>query len=95
MKTCLVNNLTDLSREEKLQIFLSRSGLTFKAIGERLGMTGVAAAKLCRGETMPTRRHAEFMALGIPEELLPRGEDIKPGPKPRRLPEHDLATAAA
>ncbi|GFK95426.1 hypothetical protein NNJEOMEG_03289 [Fundidesulfovibrio magnetotacticus] len=91
MKTCFADNLTDLSREEKLQIFLNRSGLTFKAIGGKLDMSGTAAAKLCRGETIPVRRHAELVALGIPAEYLPRPEDIKPGPKPRR----SLATESA
>lgn len=95
MNTNFVDNLTDLSREEKLQIFLGRSGLTFKAIGEKLDMTGTAAAKLCRGETMPTRRHAELITLGIPAELLPKPEDIKPGPKPRRVAPAVAASATA
>jgi len=95
MKSGFVDNLTDLSRDEKLWIFLNRSGLTFKAIGGKLDMTGTAAAKLCRGDTMPTRRHAELVALGIPADLLPRPEDIKPGPKPRRPLTTETATAAA
>ena len=83
MKTSFADNLTKLSREEKLQIFLIRTGLTFKSIGASLNLTGTAVAKLCRNDTMPTRRHAEFVELGIPASLLPRPEDIKPGPRQR------------
>ena len=89
MKSTFPDNLTELSREEKLQIFLQRNRISFRFLGVRMDMTGTAVSSLCRGETMPTRRHAELVALGIPVELLPRPEDIKPGPRPKtQAPAH-------
>ncbi|MBN2140859.1 MAG: helix-turn-helix transcriptional regulator [Desulfovibrionaceae bacterium] len=71
------------TRQESLRLYLGRAGLSFREIGRRIDVSGAAIAKLCNQETMPTRRHAELIAMGIPAGLLPEPLDIKPGPKPR------------
>lgn len=80
-------NLSSLTRQEALRLWLSRNSLTFSELGRRLGVTPNSVSKLCDQETMPTRRHAQLVDQGIPAELLPRAQDIKPGPKPRDLHE--------
>lgn len=81
MESSFKSNLTDLSREEKLLIWLLRNNKNWTSLGRAMGMTGAAASKLCRGKSMPTRRHAELVKYGVPKELLPPPLDIKPGPK--------------
>lgn len=83
MQLPITTNLTDLSRQERLRLWMHRNSLTFAALGRQLDLTGNAISKLCSQATMPTRRHAELIALGVPDELLPQALDIKPGPKPR------------
>lgn len=83
-------NLTSLTRQEALRIWLSRNGLTFSELGRRLGVTPNSVSKLCDQETMPVRRHAQLLEQGLPAELLPRPEDLKRGPKPRGLHEQFL-----
>ncbi len=83
-------NLTSLTRQEALRLWLSRNGLSFSELGRRLGVTPNSVSKLCDQETMPVRRHAQLLEQGLPAELLPRPEDIKPGPRPRDVHEQFL-----
>jgi hypothetical protein len=53
-------------------------------------VTPNSVSKLCDQETMPVRRHAQLLEQGLPAELLPRPEDIKPGPRPRDVHEQFL-----
>lgn len=83
-------NLTSLTRQEALRLWLSRNGLSFSELGRRLGVTPNSVSKLCDQETMPVRRHAQLLEQGLPAELLPRPLDIKPGPRPRDVHEQFL-----
>lgn len=83
MEMTLANKLTDLTRDEKVLIWLRRTGRTFRGLGAELGLTGDAVAALLRNESCPTHRHRQLLELGVPEELLPPALDIKPGPKPK------------
>lgn len=83
-------NLTSLTRQEALRLWLSRNGLSFSELGRRLGVAPNSVSKLCDQETMPVRRHAQLLEQGLPAELLPRPEDIKPGPRPRDVHEQFL-----
>lgn len=76
-------NPIEPTRQELLRIWLARNATGFKQIGERIDISGTGLAKICDQETMPTRRHAELIAMGVPAGLLPEPLDIKPGPKPR------------
>lgn len=76
-------NLTPPNRQESLRLWMGRTDNTFKAWGRQLGISGKAVSSLCDNETMPTARHAQLVALGVPKELLPPPLDIKPGPKPK------------
>lgn len=76
-------SLTDLSREEKLKIWMGRAGVTYRKLAKHLGVGVSSTIALCRGETMPTRRHSQCVDFGIPAELLPEAKDLNPGPKPK------------
>ncbi len=90
MRLPISPNLTSLTRQEALRLWLSRNGLSFSELGRRLGVTPNSVSKLCDQETMPVRRHAQLLEQGLPAELLPRPEDIKPGPRPRDVHEQFL-----
>lgn len=84
MQSPFTSNLTPLNRQESLRLWMDRTGSTFRAWGRLVGISGHALSTLCKQETMPTRRHAQLLALGVPEELLPKPFDHKPGPKPKQ-----------
>lgn len=83
MQSSIPTNLTHLSRQERLRIWMQRKGITFTALARELDVTPNAVSKLCHQSTMPTRRHAALLDLGVSVELLPTPCDLKTGPKPR------------
>lgn len=82
--TCL-SNVIEPTRQELLRIWLGRKKTGFKQLGQKMGISGQAVSELCDGDTIPTRRHAQLVELGVPSELLPFPQDINPGPKPRDM----------
>lgn len=78
-------NLTPLSRQEALRVWMHRNGLTFTEMARRMDVTSNLVSKLCDQETMPVHRHMQLLGMGVPVELLPQALDIKPGPKPRTV----------
>jgi len=83
MESTLDATLIEPTRQELLRLWLERNGKSFRGFGRRMGISGVSVARLCGGETMPTVRHCQLIELGVPSNLLPRPEDLKPGRKPR------------
>lgn len=83
MKPIQQLNLAELSREERFKIWMRREKITLTALAKHLGITLQSVRFLTRNETMPTHRHAQCLAFGIPAELLPRPFDITPGRKPK------------
>lgn len=76
--------IDDLTRSEKLTIYLRRMETSFAAISKTLGISrGGAIRLLKKSKTIPSWRHRQFRELGIPEELLPVAKDIAPGRKPK------------
>lgn len=63
--------LTELTRQERLLIWLRRAGLTNKAIAQATGVKPAAVTRWLESETIPPWRHAQLVELGIPVELLP------------------------
>lgn len=76
-------SLTDLTRQERLVIWLRRAGISNAALARALG-TGQAT--ICRwinhADSLPSWRHRQLTEFGIPAELLPPAMDIPGGPKP-------------
>lgn len=72
----------DLTRVERLMIWMRRNRLHFSEIGASLGITRMSAGRLCKAERIPRERHLALARLGIPAELLPPAEDVRRGRKP-------------
>lgn len=83
MKSPVSGNLILPTRQESLRLWMTRNGKSFNELGRQIGTTGHGVSWLCDQSTMPTHRHAQLVALGVPAELLPEAMDIKPGPKPK------------
>lgn len=70
-----------LTRKERLRIWMMRNGLTFLGIARQLGETRHSVtAWLTIRDTIPVRRRKQLERFGIPEDLLPPGLDRHPGP---------------
>lgn len=78
-------NLTELSTEEKREIFLKRQGWSITALAERLGIHKAVLARSLKSPTMPVRHHEKLVQLGMPPELLPEPLDKKTGPAPKSI----------
>lgn len=76
----------ELTRLERLIIWLRRNDMNFSRIGELLGITRMSAGRLCKAERIPSERHRELVQLGIPIDLLPPAEDVRRGPKTSTKP---------
>jgi len=74
----------ELTRQEHLELWMRRSGWTYKALGELMGMTGVNAAKRLKSDTIPPSHHEIWVRI-IPSDLLPQPVYQKPGPKPKSI----------
>jgi len=83
------------TRQELLKAWMDRDkkSRSFRKFASRMGITGVSLGRLCAGETIPTERHRKLVELGVPTDLLPRPEDLRPG-RPRKLGLHDEFAAA-
>lgn len=46
----------------RLEIFRRQKGWSYEQLGEQLGVTGVHAARLCRGERRPGRHTERILA---------------------------------
>lgn len=75
---------TDLTRQERLLIWLRRAGITNVDIARKIGVSSsMSVTRWFNAESIPTRRHRQLVDFGIPAELLPPALDITPGPRPR------------
>lgn len=73
----------DLTRQERLLIWIRRKGTTQAKIASELGMGKVAVGRLLFSERASSWRVQQLRDYGIPEDLLPRAEDIPSGPRPK------------
>lgn len=74
--------VNDLTRTEKLDVYLSRIGSSYANIGDKLGISRSTALRMLRSPHVSTHRHRQLASL-LPKELLPEAKDVPPGPKPR------------
>lgn len=94
MTSSLAANQIIPTRQELLDVWKEREGVSFRELGRRLGLSGVQVSNLCSADRISTHRHAQLVAAGVPEYLLPRAEDVRPGPKPRPASVHEEFEAA-
>ena len=81
-------------RRDALRLWLVASKTTYVELGKLLGMTSSAVSQTVSRERMPVRYHTRLVEYGIPPELLPRPEDVLPGPR-RKDPATGQALQAA
>lgn len=70
---------------ERLYNWMFEHRISYPAQAKALGIFESEVCRLCNSETVPVERHQRFLALGIPEELLPIGRD-RPKGRPRTVP---------
>ncbi|MBG3875569.1 XRE family transcriptional regulator [Desulfovibrio oxamicus] len=83
MQSGIAPTLTELSRQEKLRLWMDRTGATFLGLSAGVGINPAVLGRQCKQDTMPARNHRALVAQGVPAELLPIPLDQRPGPKPR------------
>lgn len=84
MQSMLEIPQNDLTRQESLYIWLRRNKIKGKDIAEKLGCSPNIVSRWLRSDRLPSWRVSQLRTLGIPDELLPRAEDIPSGPKPKK-----------
>ena len=72
-------------RREALRLWMFANHITLQSLADLIGITHGALSQALGGERMPVRNHEVLIAAGIPAHLLPRAEDIRPGPRPKGL----------
>lgn len=72
------NSLADLTRDEKREIWMRRTGHTVTLLAAVVGVVPNVLSRYLRSEDMPAAHHAALVAYGVPPEVLP-----KPVQKPR------------
>ncbi len=78
MKTVSQN---DLTRQERLIIWMRREGHTNTSVARALGVTLSSITRWIAADSISTWRHRQLMDFGFPEDLLPAARDLTPGPK--------------
>lgn len=64
-----------MGRYEMLREWMRDNHVTLVWTASRLGITDMGVLRLIRSDRISVKRHAEFVALGFPPELLPKAED--------------------
>ena len=75
-------DVSNLTREEKLRIWMALAGETYSSIARKVGLEFSSVKYLLENKTISIARYED---LGIPEDVLPPAKDLKPGPKKRAL----------
>lgn len=70
----------NLTRQERLLIWLRRANITNAQVADALDVAAIAVTRWFRADSIPPRRHRQLVEFGIPAELLPPAVDKTPGP---------------
>lgn len=86
---------TALTRQELLLLWIRRNGLKQVELARHVGVTPITLSRWLRSDRLPSWRVAQLRQAGIPEELLPLAQDIRPGPRSKRNLSSSLASPLA
>ena len=64
-------NVADLTRDEKREIWMKRTGHTVTLLASVVGVVPNVLSRYLRSEDMPAMHHAALVAYGVPPEVLP------------------------
>lgn len=87
-------NIADLTRDEKREIWLKRSGHTQAQLADVVGVVPNVLSRYLRAASMQVDHQKALVAFGVPEELLPPPEAKRPG-RPPRTPRVQAESATA
>lgn len=74
----------DLTRQEMLELWLKRQGLTKADLARKMETSLQNVCKIMKAETIPPWRYDQLVKLGIPDDLLPRPVHKISGPRKKR-----------
>lgn len=83
--TLIPEFIADLTRAEKLEIYMKRKKITFSDIAKSIDVAPASARRMLLNDSIPTWRYNQLVEAGLPEVLLPPARDIAPGPKSKKL----------
>lgn len=69
----------NLTRQERLLIWLRRANITNAQIAAALNVGAIAVTRWFRADSIPSWRHRQLVTFGIPADLLPPAVDKAPG----------------
>ena len=72
-----------IDRRTAFRIWQLTKGVTLAELSKVLGITGCGLSKSLNNERMPVEHHKRLVDFGVPENLLPRPENVRTGPKPK------------
>ena len=76
-------NLPELSRDEKLEIWVRRKEISYQILAAVAGISkSVFSRRLSEG-ALTSYQHKNLVDYGVPPELLPPAIDKRRGPKPK------------
>mgnify|MGYP000152257866 CR=1 FL=1 len=93
MKTAITYE--ELTRQERLLIWLRRANLNNAQIAEALNVSAIAISRWFRAESISSWRHRQLVDFGIPAELLPPAVDKAPGAGAAGVVPHDNGLTGA
>lgn len=82
MESCTPITSIELTRQERLEVWMGRNGWNYKTLGELAGFSKTYSARSLKGETIPPHFYSALIEV-VPADLLPRSEYRKPGRKPK------------
>lgn len=69
----------ELTRQERLLIWMRREGMSASGIARKLDVQVMTVVRWLRAERLPSWRHRQLVGCGIPAGLLPPPVDVAPG----------------
>lgn len=63
--------MSNSERKATLALWLEENGVCKQKLADAMGVSRVFVATALERDSMPEKRHKQFVALGIPEHLLP------------------------
>lgn len=75
-------NIDDLTRDEKREIWMKRTGHTVRTLAAVIGVVPSVMSRYLRSPDIPAQHHAALVAYGVPAEVLPEPVRRTPGRNP-------------
>ena len=74
--------VANLTRDEKREIWMKRTGNTVARLASVIGVVPNVMSRYLRSDDMPATHHEALVAYGVPPEVLPDPVSRTPGRNP-------------